>query len=169
MPQITIPQNANVASLADLAGVDPMAVTCHGDQLNANGVTQEQLDAALAAYLADEETHLLKPARKARSRQFAEHVIRKIEARYAASRREVFLALYVEATATGLTNRAAYINALLSWIKQAVALCVTFDAGLAAAGSHAEIGAVSELFQELETILASDPETTVAACLAIND
>lgn len=166
---ITIPENANLASLAVLAGVDPLAVTCDGDQLTANGVTQSQLEAALAAYLADEETHLLKPAREARSRQFAQQVIREIEARYAASRREVLLALYVEATATGLTNRAAYINGLLSWIKQTVALCVTFDAGLAAAGSYAEIGAVDDGGAALQVILDNDPETTVAACLAIHD
>jgi hypothetical protein len=166
---ITLPDNANVSAILFLAGADPFSSTYQGDGIHVSGITQETLDAALATYLSNEEDYLLGPARLGHSKHFAEQVVKEIESRYSTFRRELFLALYVEAIADGLTNRAAYINQLLTWVKQSVAVCIQYELDLDAASTFEEILVVSDGSGQLAVIMASDPESTIKGALAIED
>jgi len=96
-------------------------------------------------------------------------VIREIEGRYSSFRRELFLALYVEAVSLGLVNRAAYVTQLLSWVKEAVSVCIQYEADLASAESIASIGSVSDGSEAIIAILEDDPEVTIKAALEILD
>ena len=175
MATLILPDNANISAILSLAGADPFSCTYQEATevteagIQVEGITQEALDTALAAYLSDEETYLLGPTRLGHSKHFAEQVIKEVESRYPTFRRELFLALYVEALATGLTNRAAYINQLLTWVKQSVAVCIQYELDLDAASTVEDILAVSDGSDQLAAIMASDPESTIKGALAIED
>lgn len=175
MATITLPDNANISAILSLAGADPFSCTYQEATevteagIQVGGITQEALDAALATYLSDEEAYLFGPARLSYSKHFAEQVVGEIESRYSTFRRELFLALYVEAIAEGLTNRAAYINQLLTWVKQSVAVCIQYELDLDAASTVEEILAVSNGSEQLAVIMAGDPESTIKGALAIED
>jgi len=155
--------------LIRILACDPLAASYHNGLLEISGVDQEDLEAAAATYAADPEAHLFKPAREARGRVFGEQVIREIEGRYSSFRRELFLALYVEAVSLGLVNRAAYVTQLLSWVKEAVSVCIQYEADLASAESIASIGSVSDGSEAIIAILEDDPEVTIKAALEILD
>jgi len=82
-----------------------------------------------------------------------------------------FTGLYVEAVDQSLTNRAAYVRALFTWISsQSTGYRATKAAAVAAASNKAELDAVSFSVADMAAIYdATDPAVTIAGALAIED
>ena len=169
MASIEFPTTGSIKAIVELLDCDPLSVSYDSGLLSISGVDQDDLETAVATYAASPETYLFAPAREARGRVFGEQVIREIEERYSSFRRELFLALYVEAVSLGLVNRAAYVTQLLSWVKEAVSVCIQYEADLASAESIASIGSVSDGSEAIIAILEDDPEVTIKAALEILD
>ena len=167
MAQITISSDHRLDTIVQLSGAASGTSSYDGiDTLYVGGVTQEALDNALSTYMGDLETHLFGPRRKIRKEKVAKLSAGFIDEIYPSFRRELFIALAEEARNLGLTNRATYINQMLTWVKTVVATVLTLEDEIDAASTTEEIRAVD--FNSAPFI-ATDPQVTVRNALAIED
>jgi len=164
MAKVELSTADNLPAVTELAGSESSYYD--GTHLNIDDVTQEVLDAALSTYNSDPETYLLGPAREVKKEElsFAAHAY--ISEMYPSFRRELFIALAEEARNSGLTNRAAYINQVLVWIKTIVAAVITAEDMVDAYGTIEEINSTS---LNVEVFAATDPEITVRGAMVIED
>jgi len=164
--QIPVPTNLNVKSIMELTGAGPMSVDIANGILGVQGITQEVLDDAMVIYYADEETYYIQPLRDGKKSFFSANVYRFISDRYSVQVQQMFQALLTEASIGGLTNRIAYIQQLLDWVKTIVAANITADDAVDAAVTPEEIEAVT---LDLTPFEATDPAITVRGAMEIPD
>jgi hypothetical protein len=86
--------------------------------------------------------------------------------RYAPHRQSILILLYNEALTKGWTNRANYVKTGLDWMKQCLDLFYLKRVELGACVTLAQVEAVTWDFASL---IASDPNITIEAALAILD
>ncbi len=137
-----------------------------GDILTVDGVTQADLDNAMAEVAADPEQHRLKPVREARRKALISKCSKFVETRYTRELREMFQALLLEAVILDMPNRIAYISQLLAWIKSISQLNIDAETEIDTAPDVASIRAVEIDF---DAAAGSDPSVTVKQALAILD
>ena len=164
--QIPVPTNLNVKSIMELTGAEPMSVDIANGILGVQGITQEVLDDAMVIYYADEETYYIQPLRDGKKDSFSIGVYQFISDRYSVQVQQMFQALLTEASIGGLTNRIAYIQQLLDWVKTIVAANITADDAVDAAVTPEEIEAVT---LDLTPFEATDPAITVRGAMEIPD
>ena len=138
----------------------------HDNTLTVEGVSQAELDVAIAQYHAAPELYQLGPVRKSRSKAIVGKAARFVAARYSTDLQTMYVALMVDALIHGQANRMAYIGQLLAWVKQVSQLSIEAEAAIAAAATVEQIRAVQ---LDLTDIEASDPHTTIKAALLIED
>ena len=168
MASITISVEHNLGKIVELAGG-----SSHEDnhrykqgKFYVNDVTQEDLDSALATYMADLDTYLLEPSREIRKVTISKASANFIDEIYPSFRRELFIALAEEARNSGLTNRAAYIGQMLTWVKTVVSSVLALEDSLDAATTIEEISAINF---DSAPFLATDPQITIRGAMAIGD
>ena len=167
MAQITISSDHRLDTIVQLSGAESGSGSYDGiDTLYVESVTQEALDAALVTYMADLDTYLLDPSREIRKVSISKASANFIEEIYPSFRRELFIALAEEARNTGLTNRATYINQMLTWVKTVVAAVLVLEDEIDAATTLEEIRSIDF---DSTPFIATDPEITVRNVLAIED
>ena len=167
MAQITISSDHRLDTIVQLSGAESGSGSYDGiDTLHVESVTQEALDAALVTYMADLDTYLLEPNREIRKNKISKSSASFIETKYPSFRRELFIALAEEARNLGLTNRANYINQMLTWVKTVVATVLTLEDQVNAASTVEEITSVDF---DSTPFIATDPEITIRNTLAIED
>ncbi len=167
MAQITITSDHRLDAIVQIVGADPSASRYDGvDTLYVDGVTQEDLDAALVTYMADLDAYLLAPAREIRKAKVSKASANFIDEIYPSFRRELFIALAEEARNSGLTNRANYINQMLTWVKTVVGSVLVLEDNIDAASTVAEIRAINF---DPSPFVDTDPQITVRNALAIED
>ena len=167
MAQIKIASDHSFDAIIQIAGGDPRASRYNSiDTLYVDGVAQEDLDAALVTYMADLDTYLLAPVRETRKEKISRSSAGFIEQRYPSFRRELFIALAEEARNSGLTNRANYINQMLTWVKTVVGSVLVLEDNIDAASTVAEIRAINF---DPSPFVDTDPQITVRNALAIED
>ncbi len=167
MAQITISSDHRLDTIVQLSGAESGSGSYDGiDTLYVESVTQEALDAALVTYMADLDTYLLEPSREIRKVRISKASANFIDEIYPSFRRELFIALAEEARNTGLTNRATYINQMLTWVKTIVASVLILEDAIDAATTVEEISAVNF---DSAPFIATDPEITIRGSLAIED
>ena len=162
----TRPTHCNSRAILELAGASPMSSSSSDGNLVVVGITQEALDDAMTIYNADLETYFWSPAKQVRKDKIAKLSAEFIEGRYPSFRRELFIALAEEARNTGLTNRVAYINQMLTWVKTVVATVLTLEDQVNAASTVEEITSVDF---DPTSFVDTDPQITVRNALAIED
>ena len=116
--------------------------------------------------MADLDTYLLEPSREIRKVRISKASANFIDEIYPSFRRELFIALAEEARNTGLTNRATYINQMLTWVKTVVAAVLVLEDEIDAATTLEEIRSIDF---DSTPFIATDPEITVRNVLAIED
>ena len=89
-----------------------------------------------------------------------------VEQFYPSYRRELFIALAEEARNNGLTNRTAYIDQLLTWIKTVVSAALLAEDAIDSCDTAEEIESISI---NTEVFSATDPEVTIRGAMAIED
>ena len=136
----------------------------YNDQLNVNDVTQEELEAGLATYMADLDLYYLQPLRDYRSEKMSRLAHEYIEQSYPSYRRELFIALAEEARNNGLTERAEYIGQLLTWIKTVVASVLTAETALE---SETDYEAISNYTVDFSVFDATNPNVTIKEAMSI--
>ena len=167
MAQITISSDHKLNTIVQLAGAESGTGSYDGiDTLYVEGVTQEALDAALATYMADLDTYLLAPARKARKERISRASAHFIEQRYPSFRRELFIALAEEARNSGLTNRVAYIGQMLTWVKTVVSAVLAAEDMI---DSYDTIEEIQSTNLNAEVFASTDPEITIREAMTIED
>ena len=167
MAQITITSDHRLDAIVQIVGAGSNASRYDGiDTLYVEGVTQEALDAALATYMADLDTYLLAPAREIRKVRISKASANFIDEIYPSFRRELFIALAEEARNSGLTNRAAYIGQMLTWVKTVVSSVLALEDSLDAATTIEEISAINF---DSTPFLATDPQITIRGAMAVGD
>ena len=167
MAQITISSDHKLNTIVQLSGAESGTGSYDGiDTLYVEGVTQEALDTALATYMADLDTYLLEPSRETRKLRISKASANFIDEIYPSFRRELFIALAEEARNSGLTNRAAYIGQMLTWVKTVVSSVLALEDSLDAATTIEEISAINF---DSAPFLATDPQITVRGAMAIGD
>jgi hypothetical protein len=164
--QIPVPTNLNVKSIMALTGAEPMSVNISNGILEVQGITQEVLDDAMVVYYADEETYYIQPLRDGKKESFSMQVYQFISGRYSVQVQQMFQALLTEASIGGLTNRIAYIQQLLDWVKTIVAANMVADDAVDAAVTPEEIEAVT---LDLLPFEVTDPAVTVRGAMEIPD
>jgi len=164
MAKVELSTTDNHSVLTELAGVESSYYD--GTHLNIDDVTQEVLDAALSTYNSDLETYLLGPAREAKKEELSFAANAYISEMYPSFRRELFIALAEEARNSGLTNRAAYVNQVLVWIKTIVAAVIAVEDMIDAVMTIEEINSIN---LNTEVFASTDPEITVRGAMAIED
>ena len=158
------PEN-NLPKIVELAGGADTFYYNNG-RLYVQGIFQVQLDNALAAYNSDPEIYVLEPLREGTKDRVAEEANDYIELSYPSFRRELFIALAEEARNDGLTNRAAYINQLLAWVKTVVAQTIVYGDEIDA---ETDIDALTNYTADFSSFDATNPNVTIKAALAIPD
>lgn len=166
MAFVTVSPDQSMKAIVSLAGATMEQAVYRDGGLDVEGVSQADLENALATYMSDLETYLLEPARVIRYDVISYQANQYIEQYYPSFRRELFLALSEEARNTGLTNRLAYINQLLTWIKTVVALVISAQTALA---SETTISGIRNYSVDFSVFDATNPNITVQAALAIPD
>ena len=136
-----------------------------GGVLTIDGVTQAELDAAIATVNSDPNSNVT-AVREARRKALISKCSKFVETRYTRELREMFQALLLEAVILDLPNRIAYISQLLAWIKSISQLNIDAETEIDAAPDVASIRAVEIDF---DAAAASDPSVTVKQALAILD
>jgi hypothetical protein len=157
--------NNNLKKLAELAGGNPDNSVHSGGSFYVEGVTQEDLDAALVEYNNNFEEHCLIPIREETKNIVASRSAAFINTRYAPYRRELFVALAEEARNSGLTDRVTYINQMLIWVKTIVAAVLAAEDMIDAYTTVEEIRSTN---LNTEVFVSTDPEITVRGAMAIN-
>ncbi len=162
-----VSQDANLVQISQLCGADKFAIGIDKNgNLSVVGVDQETLDAALVEYSSNLDKYEIAPVRATRKDAISRQAHEYIEKSYPSFRRELFIALAEEARNTGLTNRAAYINQMLTWVKTVVASILTLEDQINAASTVEEITSVDF---DSTPFIATDPEITIRNTLAIED
>ena len=136
----------------------------YNGQLNVNDVTQEELETGLATYMADLDLYYLQPLRDYRSEKMSRLAHDYIEQSYPSYRRELFIALAEEARNNGLTERAEYIDQLLTWIKTVVASVLTAETALE---SETDYEAISNYTVDFSVFDATNPNVTIKEAMSI--
>jgi hypothetical protein len=158
------PEN-NLPKIVELAG-GGSGFYYSGGWLYVEGVFQVELDNALTAYNSDLEAYVLEPLRETKKDEVAEEANSYIELSYPSFRRELFIALAEEARNDGLTNRAAYINQLLAWVKTVVAQTIVYGDAIDA---ETDIDTITNYTADYSSFDATNPNVTIKAALAIPD
>ena len=168
MASIEISPENNMPTIVGLAGgsLEMENYWYEDGSLYVQDVTQEALDAALVTYNSDLESHLLQPLRIVIIEDISLLANQYIEQYYPSFRRELFIALAEEARNTGLTNRVAYINQLLTWVKTIVVETIVAGDAIDAETNIETIRNYSVDFTQFD---ATNPDVTVKAALAIED
>ena len=167
MAQVIVGREHNLDTIVQLAGAESGEGRYDSiDTLYVDSVTQEALDDALAVYMGDLETYLLEPHRVSRKERISKASANFIDEIYPSFRRELFIALAEEARNLGLTNRANYINQMLTWVKTVVATVLVLEDQINAASTVEEIRSVDF---DSTPFIATDPEITIRNTLAIED
>ena len=164
MAFIVISPTENIHTIATLAGGTSSRYA--DGKLIVDDITQQQLDEALATYNADPELYSLQPAREGRANKISKKAFSYIESVYPSFRRELFIALAEEARNLGLTNRANYINQMLTWVKTVVSSVLALEDQINAASTVEEIRSVDF---DPTPFVDADPQITVRNALAIED
>ena len=160
------PEN-NLPKIAELAGVVGMYNFYYDNgRLCVPDISQETLDSALAEYNADIENYLLQPSREFKKDELAREAHEYIGLIYPSYRRELFIALAEEARNLGLTNRSAYIDQMLAWVKTVVSAVLLAEDAVDSYDTAEEIQSTSI---NTEVFSATDPEVTIRGALAIED
>ena len=136
----------------------------YNGQLNVNDVTQEELETGLATYMADLDLYYLQPLRDYRSEKMSRLAHEYIEQSYPSYRRELFIALAEEARNNGLTERAEYIDQLLTWIKTVVASVLTAETALE---SETDDEVISNYTVDFSVFDATNPNVTIKEAMSI--
>ena len=166
MAQIEIGAEHNLPTISELAGGEERWTTYRAGVLHVENVTQEALEDARDVYLADLETYLLVSYRTRRKAKIAALSAEFIGERYPSFRRELFIALAEEARNSGLTNRAAYINQMLTWVKTVVVGVLVAEDTI---DSYDTVEEIRSVVLDTESFVATDPEVTVRGAMAIED
>lgn len=165
--QTPFPTYVNMRSIRTLVGIsDIQAYYTDNTTLFVKGASQATLDSAMTAYYADQETYVIQPMRDDTKSMFSEEVYSFISDRYSVQTQQMFQALLTEASITGLTNRMAYIQQLLTWVKTVVSANIASDDSIDAATTPEQILAVT---LDLSPFEATNPNVTVKGALAIVD
>ena len=162
-----VSQDANLVQISQLCGADKFAIGIDKNgNLSVVGVDQETLDAALVEYSSNLDKYEIAPVRATRKDAISRQAHEYIEKSYPSFRRELFIALAEEARNAGLTNRVAYINQLLTWVKTVVAETIAAEAIIDAETDPETIINYSVDFTVFD---ATNPSVTIKAALAIED
>ena len=161
---IEVSTEDNLPKIAELAGGSDFYH--HIDKLYVEGVSQAALDAAFVAYNADLESYVLQPLREATKDEVAKQANTYVELSYPSFRRELFIALGEEARNDGLTNRAAYINQLLTWVKTVVVQAIVYGDEIDA---ETDINTIANYATDYSSFDATNPNITIKAALEILD
>ena len=105
MAFVEVSPEQNLSSIVAIAGGSMSSTLYRDGGIQVDGVSQEDLEAALATYMSNLEAYLLQPARENKNNTISQQANSYIEEYYPSFRRELFIALAEEARNTGLTNR----------------------------------------------------------------
>ena len=117
-------------------------------------------------YENDLDQYLIEPARQRQNNRISLEANGYIESSYPSFRRELFIALAEEARNSGLTNRVAYINQLLTWVKTVVAETISVEAAIE---SETDIDVIKGYSVDFTQFDATNPNITIKGALAIED
>ena len=129
-------------------------------------ISQETLDSAFVAYNDNLENYLLQPLREVKKDELTRQAHEYIELIYPSYRRELFIALAEEARNLGLTNRSAYIDQMLAWVKTVVSAVLLAED---AVDSYDTVEEIQSTSINTEAFSATDPEVTIRGAMAIED
>ncbi len=166
MASIEISPDKPLAKIVELAGGNTDSTVYKEGKLFVDNVSQEDLDAALVTYENDLEQYLIEPARQRQNNKISLEANGYIELSYPSFRRELFIALAEEARNSGLTNRVAYINQLLTWVKTVVAETISVEAAIE---SETDIDVIKGYSVDFTQFDATNPNITIKGALAIED
>ena len=166
MAFVEVSPEQNLSSIVAIAGGSMSSALYRDGGIQVDGVSQEDLEAALATYMSNLEAYLLQPARESKNNTISQQANFYIEGYYPSFRRELFIALAEEARNTGLTNRLNYINQLLTWVKTVVALVISAETALE---SETTLDDIQNYSVDFSVFDATNPNITVKGALAIED
>jgi len=168
MEGVSVLPEHNMRKIVELSGgsLDKHNYYYKDGKLHVNDVTQEELDAGLTIYMADLDLYFLQPLRDLKSEKMSRLANEYIEQSYPSYRRELFIVLAEEARNNGLTNRVAYIDQLLNWIKTVVSAVLLAEDAIDSCDTAEEIESISI---NTEVFSATDPEVTIRGAMAIED
>ena len=166
MASIEISPDKPLAKIVELAGGNTDSTVYKEGKLFVDNVSQEDLDAALVTYENDLEQYLIEPARQRQNNKISLEANGYIELSYPSFRRELFIALAEEARNSGLTNRVAYINQLLTWVKTVVAETISVETAIE---SETDIDVIKGYSVDFTQFDATNPNITIKGALAIED
>tara|TARA_R100001132_G_scaffold25687_1_gene26239 strand:+ start:763 stop:1269 length:507 start_codon:yes stop_codon:yes gene_type:complete len=168
MGSVTVLPEHNMRKIVELSGgsLDKYNYYYKGGKLHVNDVTQEELNNGLSTYMDNLDLYLLQPLRDGRSEKMSRLANEYVEQFYPSYRRELFIALAEEARNNGLTNRTAYIDQLLTWIKTVVSAALLAEDAIDSCDTAEEIESISI---NTEVFSATDPEVTIRGAMAIED
>tara|TARA_B100000749_G_scaffold209045_1_gene164020 strand:- start:1110 stop:1616 length:507 start_codon:yes stop_codon:yes gene_type:complete len=160
------PEN-DLSKISELAGVvDKNGFYYEDGSLCVLDISQETLDSAFVAYNDNLEIYLIQPLRQVRKDELARQAHHYIELIYPSYRRELFIALAEEARNLGLTNRSAYIDQMLAWVKTVVSAVLLAED---AVDSYDTVEEIKSTSLNIEVFSATDPEITIRGAMAIED
>ena len=160
------PEN-DLSKIAELAGVvDKNGFYYDDGSLYVLDISQETLDSAFVVYNDNLEIYLLQPLRQVKKDELAREAHEYIERIYPSYRRELFIALAEEARNLGLTNRSAYIDQMLAWVKTVVSAVLLAEDAIDSYDTVEEIQSTS---LNTEVFSATDPKVTIRGAMAIED
>ena len=160
------PEN-DLSKIAELAGVvDKNGFYYDDGSLYVLDISQETLDSAFVAYNDNLENYLLQPLREVKKDELTRQAHEYIELIYPSYRRELFIALAEEARNLGLTNRSAYIDQMLAWVKTVVSAVLLAED---AVDSYDTVEEIQSTSINTEAYTATDPEVTIRGAMAIQD
>ncbi len=166
MASLEISPEKRLSAIIKIAGGDTETSVYRNGTLYVEGVSQEDLDAALVTYENDLEQYLIEPARQRQNNRISLEANGYIESSYPSFRRELFIALAEEARNSGLTNRVAYINQLLTWVKTVVAETISVETAI---DSETDIDVIKGYSVDFTQFDATNPNITIKGALAIED
>ena len=168
MASIPVSSGDRAPKIVELAGgsLDRQNFYINNQHLYVEDVTQEELDAAWTTYSSDLESYLLQPLRAEAKDELARQAHQYIEGIYPSYRRELFIALAEEARNLGLTNRSAYIDQMLTWIKTVVAAVLLAEDAI---DSYSTVEEIQSASLNTEVFSATDPKVTIRGAMAIED
>ena len=166
MATVTVTENTSVGTLVEILDSDKFAVSRDGNILTISDVTQEELDSAWTTYNSDLEAHEISPVRATRKDKISQAAADFISETYPSFRRELFIALAEEARDSGLVNRVAYINQLLTWVKTVVAETIVSGDEI---DVETDLQTINDYVVDFSQFDATNPNITIKAALAIAD
>jgi hypothetical protein len=162
-----VSQDANLGQISQLCGDDKFAIGIDKNgNLSVVGVEQEILDAALVEYNSNLDKYEIAPVRAVRKDAISQTAADFISETYPSFRRELFIALAEEARNSGLVNRVAYINQLLTWAKTVVAETIVAGDEI---DVETDIQIINDYVVDFTQFDATNPNITIKAALEILD